>query len=333
MTKEEIIPFAFRTARNICLPSLLSFKIHPVMIDGISYYQILGVPEDALLKEIQTAWRTFVKENHEDLVPHEERQAAKERMFRINEAYAVLSHEEKRAVYDNSHMLNGGSSIELVRIRVRKTKEIMGRNRSLITGDEMKLIESILDYLDPKTQETCFNWMTELLCERPEMARYVVAPAFEEQLLGAKTDLLETLLQTAPQAITWEKIHLYGEDICGVSEKHHKERNYNQLARILCHRIDLAHYFVYPSFQEQASGCESCLLPTLLRMAPEVITQQNFDDYIDTVHSMRWVICSQLRNYNEQAIAWILKARPDLVRKPEEKKTPKELPYPLRAKS
>ena len=35
------------------------------MIDGINYYQILGVPEDALLKEIQTAWRTFVKENHE----------------------------------------------------------------------------------------------------------------------------------------------------------------------------------------------------------------------------------------------------------------------------
>ena len=25
----------------------------PLMIDGINYYQILGVPEDALLKEIQ----------------------------------------------------------------------------------------------------------------------------------------------------------------------------------------------------------------------------------------------------------------------------------------
>ncbi|MCA9463919.1 MAG: DnaJ domain-containing protein, partial [Nitrospira sp.] len=79
------------------------------MIDGINYYQILGVPEDALLQEVQTAWRAFVKENHEDVVPLEERQAAKERMFRINEAYAVLSHEEKRADYDNAHMLNGGS--------------------------------------------------------------------------------------------------------------------------------------------------------------------------------------------------------------------------------
>ena len=300
------------------------------MIDGINYYQILGVPEDALLKEVQTAWRTFVKENHEDLVSQDERHAAKERMFRVNEAYAVLSHEEKRGDYDNTHMLNGGSSIELVRRRVRKSKDIIRRDRSLITGEEIKLIESILDYLDRHTQESCFSWMTDILCERPDMAKYVVAPAFEEQLLGAKTSLLDTLLQKAPYAITWDKIHLYGEDIRGIGKKDHKERNYNQLAHILCHRIDLATYFVYSAFQEQASGCESSLLPTLLKVAPQEITQVNFDDYVDTVHSMRWIVCAQLRSYNEQAIAWILKARPDLVRKPEEKKAPVELPYPLR---
>ena len=303
------------------------------MIDGINYYQILGVPEDALLKEIQTAWRTFVKDNHEDVVPQFDRPAARERMFKINEAYEVLSHEEKRAEYDNAYMLNGGSSIELVRQRVRKARQIMKKNWSLLTGEEMKTIESILDYLDPHTQETCFNWMSELLEECPDMARYVVAPAFEEQLLGAKTSLLDTLLQKAPYALSWEKIHLYGEDICGVSGKEHKERNYNQLARILCHRLDLAKYFVYPAYQEQASGCESALLPTLLRLAPEEITQENFDDFVDTVHTMRPIIYGQLRNYNEQAITWILKARPDLVRKPEKKQAPKELPFPLRSQS
>lgn len=302
------------------------------MINGINYYQILGVSEDALLKEIQSAWRKFVKENHEDLVAPEERQAAKERMFTINEAYAVLSHEEKRADYDNSHMFNGGSRSELVRSRVRKAKNIIGRDQSLITGEDIKIIESIIDYLDRNTRETCFSWMTDLLCKRPEMAKFVVATAFDEQLLGANTRLLETLLQKAPFAITWEKVHLYGEDILGVSGKEHKERNYNQLARILCHRIDLASHFVYPSFQEQASGCESVLLLTLLRMAAQEITQKNFDDYIDTVYSMRPIIYGQLRNYNEQAIVWILKARPDLVRKPEKKKPPKELPYPLRPK-
>ena len=303
------------------------------MIDGVNYYQILGVSEDALLKEIQTAWRTFVKDNHEDVVPQFERPAARERMFKINEAYAVLSHEEKRGDYDNAHMLNGGSSIELVRRRVRKAREIMQRDRRLITGEDMKLIETILDYLDQHTQESCFHWMTEMLTESPDMAKYVVAPAFEEQLLGANTSLLDTLVQKAPYAITWEKIHLYGEDICSVSGKEHKERNYNQLARILCHRLDLAKYFVYAAYQEQASGCESCLLPTLLRVAPEEITQENFDDYTDTVYSMRSIIYGQLRNYNEQAIDWILKARPDLIRKPEKKKAAKELPLPLRSKS
>jgi hypothetical protein len=301
------------------------------MIDGKNYYQILGIPEDALLKEVQSAWRKFVKENHEDVVPREERQAAKERMFLINEAYAVLSHEEKRADYDNAYMLNGGSKIELVRRRVRKAKEIMHRDRSFITREEMKLIESIIDYLDTHTQETCFAWMTDLLCERPEMAKYVVTSAFDEQLLGANSHLLDTLLAQAPYTITWEKIYLYGEEILGIGGKANKERNYNQLARILCHRLDLAKYLVYPSFQEQASGCESCLLPTLLQLAPQEITQANFNDYVDTVNSMRWIVYGQLRSYNEQAIEWILKARPDLVRKPEEKPAPKELPLPLRS--
>ena len=40
---------------------------------------------------------------------------------------------------------------------------------------------------------------------------------------------------------------------------------------------------------------------------------------------------SQLRSYNEQAIVWILDARPDLIRKPEKKKPKKELPLPLQS--
>ncbi|NKB81765.1 MAG: DnaJ domain-containing protein [Nitrospirales bacterium] len=301
------------------------------MIGKINYYQILGVPEDALIQEIQRAWRKFVKENHEDVVPQGKRQATKERMFQINEAYEVLSNEDKRAVYDNSHMLNGGSKIELVRRRVRKAKEVIHRDHAQVTVEDIKMIGSIIDYLDRKTQKSCFGWMTDLVCERPEMVRYVVSLSFDEQLLGASSHLFDRLLQKAPHSITWEKVYLYGEDILGIAKKEDKERNYNQLARILCHRVDLARYFVYPAFQEQTSGCESCLLPTLLRIAPQTMTQDMFNDYLDTVYSMRWIINSQLRSYNEQAIAWILNTRPDLVRKPEKKKAPMELPYPLRS--
>jgi len=303
------------------------------MIDGINYYQILGVPEDALLKEIQNAWRLLVKANHEDVVQPWERQAAKEKMFRINEAYAVLSHEEKRAQYDNVHMLNGGSTIELVRTRVRKAKDIIRKDLSLITGEDLKIIETIIDYLDTVTQETCLNRLVQLIEQHPDMARHAVTLAFEEQLLNVSTKLFHTILEHTPYAISYEKVYLYGEEIIGVTGKANKERNYNQLARVLCHRPDLATYFVYPAFQEQASGCESNLLRTLLTLAPEIITQKDFDNYIDAIHDIRWHIHHQLRSYNEQAVAWILKARPDLTRKPEKKIEKRELPFPLRSGS
>ena len=248
-------------------------------------------------------------------------------MFRINEAYEVLSREEKRADYDNVYMLNGGSKIELVRNRVRRAKEIILRDRSLITREEMKLIESIIDYFDRNTQETCFGWMTDILCERPEMARYVVFSAFDEQLLRA-SHLLDTLLEKASYAMTWEKIYLFWRRNPWDCQEG-KQRNYNQLARILCHRIDLAKYVVYPAFQEQACGCESCLLPTLLKLAPQEITQANFNDYVETVNGMRWIFYGQLRSYNEQAIVWILNARPDLVRKPEENPPPRGAAIPI----
>ena len=303
------------------------------MISGVSYYEILSVPEDALLKEIQRAWRKFVKDNHEDLVQEWERQAARERMFQINEAYEVLSNEEKRANYDNAHMLNGGSKIELVRSRIRKAKEITQKDCALITREDIKIIESIIDYLDRKTQEACFRRMIDILSKHPERARHTVSLAFEEQLLSADTSLLDTLLEQSSYAITFEKVYLYGEDIIGVGGKENKERNYNQMTRVLCHRLDLAKYFVHPAFQEQASGCESNLLRNLLRLAPEVITQEDFDHYVDAIHDIRWHIHHQLRSYNEQAIIWIQKARPDLKRKPEKKKEKKDLPFPLRSGS
>jgi len=88
---------------------------------------------------------------------------------------------------------------------------------------------------------------------------------------------------------------------------------------------------VYTTLQEQASGCESGLLRTLLEVAPEVMTQDDFDNYVNSVNDIRWYIHRQLKSYNEQAIVWILDARPDFKRKAEKKKGKLELPFPLRS--
>jgi len=179
----------------------------------------------------------------------------------------------------------------------------------------------------------CFNRMVDILGKRPDMARHTVSLAFDEQLLSVDTQLFNTLLEKASYAITFEKVYLYGEEIIGVVGKENKERNYDQFTRVLCHRPDLAKYFVYPAFQEQISGCESGLLRMLLAIAPEVMTQDDFNNYINSVNEIRWHIHSQLRSYNEQAIVWILDARPDLKRKAEKKKAKLELPFPLRSGS
>lgn len=61
------------------------------------YYETLGVPKGASQSEIKSAFRTMARQYHPDVSQEED---AEERFKEINEAYAVLSDEEKRAAYD-----------------------------------------------------------------------------------------------------------------------------------------------------------------------------------------------------------------------------------------
>jgi DnaJ-class molecular chaperone len=63
-----------------------------------NYYQVLGISAGATVKEIKEAYRKLAFEYHPDR--NEGNESAADMMKQINEAYAVLSNQEKRRQYD-----------------------------------------------------------------------------------------------------------------------------------------------------------------------------------------------------------------------------------------
>ncbi len=61
------------------------------------YYETLGVPKTASPEDLKQAFRNLARKYHPDVSQEEH---AEERFKEINEAYAVLSDEQKRAAYD-----------------------------------------------------------------------------------------------------------------------------------------------------------------------------------------------------------------------------------------
>src|SRR5213592_4701464 len=61
------------------------------------YYEVLGVPRRASLKDIRSAFRKLARKYHPDLNPGDK--ASEEKFKQVQEAYDVLSDAKKRQVY------------------------------------------------------------------------------------------------------------------------------------------------------------------------------------------------------------------------------------------
>ncbi len=71
-------------------------------------YRELGLAPDASQEEIRRAYRMLARRYHPDQAPEGKEREYEEKMKRVNAAYALLSHPERRAQYD--HLRQKGAS-------------------------------------------------------------------------------------------------------------------------------------------------------------------------------------------------------------------------------
>src|SRR5580658_3208880 len=75
--------------------------------NGTDFYEVLGVARDATPEQIKSAYRKAALKWHPDRNPEKKEEA--EHQFRAaSEAYAVLSDEQKRSMYDRYGMAGRG---------------------------------------------------------------------------------------------------------------------------------------------------------------------------------------------------------------------------------
>ena len=80
----------------------------PVVMEAKDYYQTLGLSKDADTKAIKNAYRELAFKYHPDR--NRDNADAVNRMKAVNEAYAVLSHPDKRRQYDTMRQQFGASA-------------------------------------------------------------------------------------------------------------------------------------------------------------------------------------------------------------------------------
>ncbi|KAG7990966.1 hypothetical protein I3843_02G052300 [Carya illinoinensis] len=67
---------------------------------GLSFYELLGIPESGSLVEIKQAYKKLARMYHPDVSPPGRVEEYTKRFIRVQEAYEILSDPRRRALYD-----------------------------------------------------------------------------------------------------------------------------------------------------------------------------------------------------------------------------------------
>lgn len=96
-----------------------------------NYYEILEVDPKASKEVIEKAYKVLAKKYHPDLQEEKNKKSAEEKIKRINEAYEILSDENKKAKYDEKLKQ---IKEEEERIKVSKNNEYINNIKSVYTN-------------------------------------------------------------------------------------------------------------------------------------------------------------------------------------------------------
>eukprot|EP01018_Ginkgo_biloba_P031519 Gb_22868 [translate_table: standard] len=67
----------------------------------LSFYQLLGIPEDGTLLDIKQAYRQLARKYHPDVCPPDQAEEFTRRFIEVQEAYETLSDPRRKHLYDS----------------------------------------------------------------------------------------------------------------------------------------------------------------------------------------------------------------------------------------
>ena len=170
-----------------------------VMDDFKDYFKILGISRNATEKEIKSAFRKLARQFHPDLHPHDEK--AESEFKEINEAYEILSDEDKKKSYEQflSYWFKN---------RDGKSGDFYGENNDK-RFDEYLNFDDFLSDLIGRFSELGKEIYSNISLDKNDQslnldARFALKISFFEALNGAKKNFLvndERIEVKIPQGI------------------------------------------------------------------------------------------------------------------------------------